>query len=264
MDPLALRALLDDVAQGRLAPADALERLRGYPFDDLGDLKLDPHRPLRTGFPETIFGAGKALDQILRAAGSLAGRGLPVLVTRLDPAHAEALRAQFPDGRWHPAGRIFELPPPAPPRETGHVVVVTAGTSDLPVAEEAAVTARAFGARVEMIQDAGVAGIHRLLAHRAALAAARVVVVVAGMEGALPSVVGGLVPGVVIAVPTSVGYGASFQGLAALLAMLNSCAAGVLVCNIDNGHGAGVAAARINRMVEERPESSADAARDPA
>ena len=253
MDVQRLRSLLDDIAAGRVTPDAAIERLRALPYEDLDDLKLDHHRSLRTGFPETVYGAGKSPEQIGRAGGGLAGRGSAALVTRLDATTAQALRARHPEGVWHEAARIFELPAPAPVSPSGLVLVVAAGTSDLPVAEEAAVTARAFGARVETIHDAGVSGLHRLLSHRARLADARVIVVVAGMEGALPSVIGGLVSGVVIAVPTSVGYGASFGGVAALLGMLNSCAAGVLVCNIDNGHGAGIAAARISRLVEAGP-----------
>ncbi len=248
MDEDRLRRLLEEVRAGALSVEGAAERLRGLPFEDLGDLKPDHHRALRTGFPETIFGQGKTPEQILRAVGALSAAGAPALVTRTPPEAEALLQTRFPAGRWHPAARLFEIPAVEPAPAEGLVVVLSAGTADLPVAEEAAVTARAFGARVEAVQDAGVAGIHRLLAHRELLRSARVLVVVAGMEGALPSVVGGLVPGAVIAVPTSVGYGASFGGLAALLAMLNSCAAGVLVTNIDNGHGAGIAAARINRL----------------
>jgi NCAIR mutase (PurE)-related protein len=248
MHPDKLRQLLCEVREGRRSVEEAVERLRVLPYEDLGDLKLDHHRRMRTGFPETVFGQGKSPEQTLRAVESLVASGCPVLVTRLEADRAEALRRRFPAGLWHETARIFEVPSTSPAPPAGLIVVVSAGTADLAVAEEAAVTARAFGARVETIHDAGVAGIHRLLDHRELLAAARVVVVVAGMEGALASVVGGLVPGVVIAVPTSVGYGASFGGLAALLAMLNSCAGGVLVVNIDNGHGAGLAAARINSL----------------
>jgi len=245
-----LQQLLEAVRDGRLDPEAALERLQHLPFEDLEDLKLDHHRALRTGVPETVWGQGKSLDQIRRALERLSSGGRGALVTRLPEAFAPALAAAFPGGVWHEAARVFQIPPHQPAAERGLVVVVTAGTSDIPVAEEAAVTARVFGARVESAYDLGVAGIHRLFAHRALLREARVVIVVAGMEGALASVVAGLVPGVIVAVPTSVGYGASFGGLAALLAMLNSCASGVLVTNIDNGYGAGVAAAKINHMGE--------------
>ena len=248
MQPEILKQLLSDVAAGTVDPSAAFERLRVLPFEDLDDLKTDHHRVLRTGFPETVFGEGKRIDQVVRAVESLCALGNGALVTRVAEEMARTLAAQFPGGEWHKTARIFEVRGAMPIEPCGRVAVVAAGTSDIQVAEEAAVTARAFGSRVDTVVDVGVAGIHRLVAHRKLLQEARVVVVVAGMEGALPSVVGGLVPGVVIAVPTSVGYGASFHGLAALLAMLNSCAAGVLVCNIDNGHGAGIAAARINRL----------------
>jgi pyridinium-3,5-biscarboxylic acid mononucleotide synthase len=195
-----------------------------------------------------VLGRGKTTAQILRAVESLSAGENGALVTRVPEEAVAPLRARFPHGHWHEAAGIFEVERPQRPVPAGLVAVLTAGSSDVSVAEEAAVTARAFDARVETAYDVGVAGIHRLLAHRDLLQQARVVVVAAGMEGALASVVAGLVPGVVIAVPTSVGYGASFGGLAALLGMLNSCASGVLVCNIDNGYGAGVAAARINRM----------------
>lgn len=251
----SIRRLLEEVQRGDLSVDAAFERLRHLPFEDLDDLKIDHHRALRTGFPETVFGGGKSLDQVVRALTRITADGGGALATRLSPEMGEALSAQFSQGRWHAAAGIFEVLPREPLPPIGHVAVVAAGTSDLSVAEEAAVTARAFGARVETAYDVGVAGLHRLLAHRTMLGAARVVVVVAGMEGALASVVAGLVSGVVVAVPTSVGYGASFHGLAALLAMLNSCGSGVLVCNIDNGFGAGVAAARINRL-GEAPEGA--------
>ncbi len=246
----SLKRLLDEVRAGTVAPEEALDRLRGLPFEDLVDLKLDHHRSIRTGFPETVLGQGKTPEQIERAVERLAASGTGAFVTRLPEETGAALAARFPGGTWHAIARIFEVPPPERPEPVGLVSVISAGTSDMPVAEEAAITARAFGARVETSYDVGVSGLHRLLAQRPLLERARVVVVAAGMEGALASVVAGLVPGVVIAVPTSVGYGASFGGLAALLTMLNSCASGVLVCNIDNGYGAGVAAARINRLGE--------------
>jgi NCAIR mutase (PurE)-related protein len=248
MKPEALRQLLQEVKDGRCDLEAALDRLRDLPFEDLSDLKLDHHRALRTGFPETVMGEGKTLEQIRRAVESLVASGTGALVTRLEETAGATLSGIFPQGTWHGPARIFEIPPRSRPEPAGLVAVVSAGTSDIPVAEEAAVTARAFDARVETAYDIGVAGIHRLLAHADLLRSARVVIVVAGMDGALASVVGGFVPGVVIAVPTSRGYGASFGGLAALLGMLNGCASGILVCNIDNGYGAGVAAARINGL----------------
>jgi len=243
-----LKRMLEEVRAGRLDVDEAMARLTRFPTDDLEDLQLDHHRPLRTGIPETIYGEGKTYDQIERAVRSLDGAGAGVLVTRLNREKGERLVGGFPQGTWHPVARIFEIDPDPKPVAIGRVAVVCAGTSDIPVAEEAAVTARALGASVESAHDLGVSGIHRILSHRDLLREARVVIVVAGMEGALASVVAGLVSAVVIAVPTSVGYGAAFGGLAALLGMLNSCGSGVLVVNIDNGYGAGVAAARINRL----------------
>jgi NCAIR mutase (PurE)-related protein len=241
-----LAALLDDVAAGRLAPAGAVERLRTLPFEDLPFARIDHHRALRQGHPEVVFCQGKSVDQVVAICQRLAAASGTFLGTRADEAMAQALGARFPRLRWNPAARTVWLPAEdAPPPTAGPALIVTAGTSDLPVAEEAAEVAAAFGVRVERLTDVGVAGIHRLLAAGDALRGARVVIVVAGMEGALPSVVGGLVAVPVIAVPTSVGYGASFGGLAALLGMLNSCAAGVTVVNIDNGFGAAVAASRI-------------------
>jgi len=249
MDPHRLKDLLENVRAGTLSADDALEQLKGLPFEDLGFAKVDHHRALRTGFPEVIFGPGKSSEQIVEIARRLADAGHNVLVTRLNPEQAAVVRSAFPAAQYDAAGRIASILS-APPRRVGKgvVLVVAAGTADLPVAEEAAVTAAVMGNAVERLQDVGVSGIHRLLAHREQLRAAAVLIVVAGMEGALPSVVAGLVDRPVIAVPTSVGYGASFGGLAALLAMLNSCAAGVTVVNIDNGFGAAVAASLINRV----------------
>lgn len=244
-----LRQMLAEVRAGRLTVDEAMARLSNDPKEEPADLRLDLRRAHRTGYPETIYGAGKNVDQLERAVSGLAATGDPVLVTRLDPTVAGSLVDRFPGARWHEAARVFELPPRDRRPEAGVVAVVAAGTSDLAVAEEAAVTAGAFGVHVERFYDVGVAGLHRLVEQQERLREIRVVIVVAGMEGALASVVGGLFDAVVIAVPTSVGYGASFAGLAALLAMLNSCAAGVLVVNIDNGHGAGLAAARISRFV---------------
>jgi len=233
-----LRALLEAVAQGRLSVDDALRALRDLPYQNLEFARIDHHRPLRKGFPEVIFCQGKTPEQVAAIVVRLAERGR-VLATRATEAHFEAVRARLPEAVYHPQARsitVGELPS-APEQPYG--VVLSAGTADIPVAEEAALTARMMGVRVETRYDVGVAGLHRLLEHLPLLQGARAVVVVAGMEGALPSVVGGLVRCPVIAVPTSVGYGAHFGGLAPLLTMLNSCAPGVVVVNIDNGFGAG-------------------------
>lgn len=248
MDPEGLRALLRGVSEGAVTIDAALERLRSLPFEDLGFAKVDHHRALRVGLPEVIFGEGKSAAQIISIASRLNDNDTNVLITRVDPATVAELQSALPQLRYNETGRLAAIvrrPPSAKCR--GTIAVVTAGTSDLAVAEEAAATAEFAGNPVERIFDVGVSGIHRLFAHREQIERAAVLVVVAGMEGALPSVVGGLVARPVIAVPTSAGYGASFGGLAALLAMLNSCAAGVTVVNIDNGFGAGVAASLINR-----------------
>ena len=248
MDSRRLRDLLEQVRRGQLSPQEAAERLRHLPFEDLGFAKLDHHRALRCGFPEVIFCQGKSAEQVVAIFGRLSQRGGTVLATRAAPDVFEAVRAAHPQAVYHEAARAIVLAQGEPsPRLPGRVAIVSAGTSDQPVAEEARVTAETLGCRVETFYDVGVAGLHRLLAHAEALAGATVLVVVAGMEGALASVVGGLVEAPVIAVPTSVGYGASFSGLAPLLAMLNSCAAGVGVVNIDNGFGAGCLAAAILR-----------------
>jgi pyridinium-3,5-biscarboxylic acid mononucleotide synthase len=243
-----LEALLADVAAGRLAPGAALDRLRHLPFEDLPFARIDHHRALRQGQPEVVFCEGKSLEQVVAICERLEAASGSFLGTRASEPVASALGARYPRLRWSPAGRTVWLPAEnAAPPTAGPVLVVSAGTSDLPVAEEAATVAEAFGVCVERLMDVGVAGLHRVLAAGDALQRARVVIVVAGMEGALPSVVGGLIAAPVIAVPTSIGYGASFGGLAALLGMLNSCAAGVTVVNIDNGFGAAAAAARICR-----------------
>ena len=248
MDPNRLRELLAQVSAGTVTPDAALDELRTLPFEDLGFAKVDHHRPLRTGFPEVIYGPGKTVEQIIEIARSLNDRSHNVLITRIDSAKAERLRDAFPTTTYSPHAQLATIVHAQPPVVgRGLVLVIAAGTSDLPVAEEAALTAALMGNRVERVTDVGISGIHRLFAYREKLREAAVLVVVAGMEGALPSVVAGLVDKPVIAVPTSIGYGASFGGLAALLAMLNSCAAGVTVVNIDNGFGAGVAATLINR-----------------
>jgi pyridinium-3,5-biscarboxylic acid mononucleotide synthase len=238
--------LLRRVAAGELAPDMAADAFAISPFEDLGFATIDHHRALRHGFPEVVLAEGKTADQVVEIVERIAARGDGFLVTRADAATRGALATRIADVEINELGRTGYLAPDKPvPQGTGTVLIVTAGTSDLPAAEEAAVTSRALGNCVERLTDVGVAGIHRLLARSDVLTRAAVVIVVAGMEGALPSVVGGIVRVPVIAVPTSVGYGASFGGVAALLAMLNSCAAGVTVVNIDNGFGAAYAASRI-------------------
>jgi NCAIR mutase (PurE)-related protein len=241
-----VRELLRQVADGSLDQAAALAALSFEPVESLGFATIDHHRALRQGFPEVVYGAGKTPTQIADIGERIATRGDALLVTRLADDGAAALSKVLPGVQLNALGRTAYLPGREPPTPgTGTVAVVTAGTSDLPVAEEASVTLAALGNCVARVTDVGVAGIHRVLAKRDELSTAAVVIVIAGMDGALPSVVGGLVSAPVIAVPTSVGYGASFQGLAPLLTMLNSCAAGVTVVNIDNGFGAAVAASRI-------------------
>ena len=246
----SLRALLQGVARGDVSPEEALARLEILPFEDLGFAKLDHHRTLRRGLPEVIYGEGKTPEQVAEIFARMVERNPVVLCTRAGPETAEAVSGRVPGARYHALARIIEYR-----REIGQsgglVAVAAAGTSDLPVAEEAALVLEAFGSRVERIYDVGVAGIHRLLAHAETLRQANCVVAVAGMEGALPSVVAGLVDVPVIAVPTSVGYGASFRGLGALLAMLNACASGVSVVNIDNGFGAAYQAHLINRLASD-------------
>jgi len=240
-------ALLHQVAEGELGAADALHQLSRPDAESLPFATIDHHRALRQGFPEVIFAEGKTADQVIAIAERIAAHGDGFLATRVPESMRPALTARFPDVSLDRVARTAHLAPRTPPPAgRGTVLIVTAGTSDLPVAEEAAVTAGALGNRVARLTDVGVAGLHRVLAKGDVLAKAAVVIVVAGMEGALPSVVGGLVSVPVIAVPTSVGYGASFGGIAALLGMLNSCASGVTVVNIDNGFGAAFAASRIN------------------
>ena len=249
MDSERLKALLEQVRQNQMSVSQAIARLRHLPFEDLGFAKVDHHRELRQGFPEVILGQGKDVKHIVAIVRAMRRRQSNILVTRLEPEKMTQLKRLRTGLTFHPAaraatwfGKAIKI------TGRGTVLVVCAGTSDIPVAEEAALTAGAMGNRVERLFDVGVAGIHRLLENRPRLDSASVLIVVAGMEGALPSVVAGLVDKPVIAVPTSVGYGASFHGLAALLGMLNSCAAGVTVVNIDNGFGAGFAASLINRL----------------
>ena len=250
MDRSRLLDLLEQVASGAVKADAAVDRLVDLPFEDLGFAHVDHHRAVRTGFPEVIFCQGKTTDQVVGIANAMVARGSIVLATRVPQDTARAVADSFPGTEVDDVARTVVVRPRDESETTakGNVLVLSAGTSDLPVAREALVTCRAMGSQAEGIFDVGVAGIHRLLAYREKLRSARVLVVVAGMEGALPSVVGGLVQVPVIAVPTSVGYGASLNGLAALLAMLNSCASGVTVVNIDNGFGAGYATALINRL----------------
>jgi NCAIR mutase (PurE)-related protein len=252
MNAAKLKALLEEVAAGRLSTPEAervlLDALRAQPFEDLGFARVDHHRALRQGFPEVVLGLGKTPAQIAAIAAEIVGRGSTLLVTRAGEDAYAAVRARLPQALYYTEARVIALRQGDVTPGTGRIAVVSAGTSDLPVAEEAACTAELMGNEVERVYDVGVAGLHRLLSERARLAEARVIVVVAGMEGALPSVVSGLVSVPVIAVPTSIGYGASFGGIAALLGMLNSCASGVSVVNIDNGFGAANIASLINHL----------------
>jgi NCAIR mutase (PurE)-related protein len=244
-----LEDLLKKVKLGKVSVEEAMARLKSLPFEDLGYARIDHHRSLRKGFPEVIWGEGKTYGQILSIMKELKRKGQNILITRLEERKAKVVQKVFPKSRYHPQSKVLTyLTHPVKYEGKGTILVVTAGTTDIPVAEEAFVTAQFMGNRVETLYDVGVAGIHRLLSERERLEAARVLVVVAGMEGALPSVVGGLVDRPVIAVPTSIGYGTSFGGITALLAMLNSCASGVAVVNIDNGFGAGYMASLMNRM----------------
>jgi len=250
MDRERLADLLHDVQRGACSIDEAIDRLRTLPYEDLGFARLDHHRSLRNGFPEVVFGQGKTPDQIVAIAERLAAAGDNVLVTRLAPDVGERLVAAVDGFTYHAVARVaVRRARAAEPRGDGTVLVVSAGTADLPVAEEAAITAEVMENRVERLYDVGISGLHRLLGEHRRLTDASVLIVVAGMEGALPSVVGGLVDRPVIAVPTSVGYGTGMQGLAALLAMLNSCASGLVVVNIDNGFGAAAAATRFNQRL---------------
>ena len=252
MNSSELQTLLEQLARGEIDAASAhrriLDALRETPFADLGFARVDHHRTIRQGFPEVVLGIGKTPAQIAAIAAEIVGRGSTLLITRATEAAYDAVRAAVPQAAYYADAALITFQQQDVTRGKGTIVVAAAGTSDLPVAEEAARTAELMGNTVERVYDVGVAGIHRLLGERARLAAARVIIVVAGMEGALPSVVAGLVDVPVIAVPTSVGYGASFGGIAALLGMLNSCSAGVSVVNIDNGFGAANIASLINHL----------------
>lgn len=247
MDIAELRRLLESVQTGELDIEGAVERLRSLPFEDIGFAKIDHHRQLRQGFPEVILGEGKTIEQIIEIAKRILSAGSNLLVTRASSDVYSALHKIAPAARYNELGRTISMVQNATEMEEG-ILVVTAGTSDIPIAEEAAETAQIMGNCVERLYDVGVAGLHRLLGNREKLFRARVVIVIAGMEGALASVIGGLVDKPVIGVPTSIGYGASFGGIAALLSMLNSCASGVAVVNIDNGFGAGYIASLINKL----------------
>jgi pyridinium-3,5-biscarboxylic acid mononucleotide synthase len=248
MDAGSLKKLFEQVKRGKISPDEAVQRLRHLPFEDLGFANVDHHRALRAGMPEIIFGPGKSPEHLAEIFARLAKHGRNVLATRVSAEQVRGVKRKFRKAESHQLARAITLTRDATIRGKGRIVVVSAGTSDIPVAEEALVTAQIMGNEVQHVYDVGVAGIHRLLARRKALTEARVVIVCAGMEGALPSVVGGLVGVPVIAVPTSVGYGASYNGIAALLGMLNSCASNVTVVNIDNGFGAGYVASIINRL----------------
>jgi pyridinium-3,5-biscarboxylic acid mononucleotide synthase len=254
MEEYQLRTLLEQIQSGSMGIDDALSRLKTLPFETVGNFAhLDQHRALRCGFPEVVFGQGKTPDQVVQIARRLAERNERVLVTRVSSEMRTAIGDQLPEAIYHPLARLLIIDRSAEYEKQPGIVVASGGTADMPVAEEAALTAELMGHQVERIYDVGVAGLHRLLSRLELLQSARVVVAVAGMEGALPSVIGGLVSAPVIAVPTSVGYGASFQGLSALLTMLNSCATGISVVNIDNGFGAGYLAALINRIGQKAP-----------
>ncbi len=248
MDQSALRKLLEEVRDSQLSPEEAIAKLRHLPFEDLGFAKIDHHRSLRVGMPEVIYSEGKTPEQVAEIFVRMAERTSNVLATRADREKFDAVHARVPEAQFHPISGCIVLRLNYEKRGSGVVAVICAGTSDLPVAEEAAVTADLMGNEVEQLCDVGVAGLHRLLSHHELLTRARVLIVCAGMEGALPSVVAGLVKAPVICVPTSIGYGASFGGLAALLGMLNSCSPNTAVVNIDNGFGAGYLASIINQL----------------
>ncbi len=248
MTPQQILKLLEAVQQGRLEPEQALERLKHLPFEDLGFAKIDHHRLLRQGFPEAVYAPGKTPQQIVAIVRQMLQRSPNVLVTRANRAVAVRVKRLAREAQFHPLSGCLSIRRDRTQYGKGKILVVSAGSSDIPVAEEALVTAELMGNTVAHLYDVGVAGIHRLMNHREELRSARVIICVAGMEGALPSVLAGLVAAPVIAVPTSVGYGASFQGVAALLGMLNSCASNVAVVNIDNGFGAGCFASLVNRL----------------
>lgn len=249
MDTTALKDLLNNVKSGKIDIDEALRKLKKLPFEDIGFATIDHHRSLRRGFPEVIYGPGKKAEEILKISEKMTGKGENVLITRLTYKKARIVKEHFPTSDYYPGPKALTIMvSPIKKRGKGKILVVSAGTSDMPVAEEAAITARIMGNDVETLFDIGVAGLHRLLGKMDIVMGASVIIVVAGMEGALPSIVGGLVDKPVIAVPTSIGYGTSLKGISALLGMLNSCVSGITVVNIDNGFGAGYAASLINRL----------------
>ena len=256
----SIAKLLSDVRDGNLDVEQGVEQLRDLPFVDLGHTKFDLHRALRNGFPEVIYGEGKTPQQVGEIFARM-GQHTNILATRVSPVMAEHVQSVCPDAEYNALGRTLTLVRKLIEQKQGEIAIITAGTSDLPVAEEAKETCRMLGSRVRLISDVGVAGIHRLLDRLPEIRTARVIIVVAGMEGALASVVGGLVPQPIVAVPTSVGYGAAFGGLSALLGMLTSCASGVTVVNIDNGFGAACAACKINNLCQPQTEKGSHPAR---
>ena len=251
MTEASIKDMLLQLKNGRLDIEEVVQRLKNLPFEDLGFAKIDHHRGLRRGQPETIFCEGKTIDQIKGIVQKMQVRDVNIMATRAGAEVYEALRENHDNVKYHESARIVVINQVETEKIGGRILIVSAGTSDIPVAEEAAVTAEVMGNRVEKLYDVGVAGIHRLISHLDKINEASVIVTVAGMEGALPSVVGGLTDKLVIAVPTSVGYGASFHGFSALLTMLNSCVSGVVVVNIDNGFGAGYCASLVNRMASK-------------
>jgi NCAIR mutase (PurE)-related protein len=252
-----LRKLLRDVAGGKLRPADAMTRMQDLPFKDLGYARYDTHRAIRRGFPEVILGQGKTTDQIVGILRAISGKGTPILVTRAEPAVYTAAVEVVPAAEYHPEARAITVAGRSKKAPREGLVVVAAGTSDIPVAEEAAVTAEIMGNRADRLYDVGIAGLHRLLAETDRLRKARVVITAAGMEGALPGVVAAIIDAPVIGVPVSTGYGAAFGGVTAMLSMLNSCAAGLTVVNIDNGFGAAYAASLILAGMDKGPAPKA-------
>jgi len=243
-----LEEVLEKVSLGKMSSRKAFQKLKDYPYQDLGFAKIDHHREVRKGFPEIIFGQGKTDGQIIKIAREICKRGNSLLITRAGPRIYQKIRRKIPGCRYDPLGKTISLKKKRPAPGRGKIVIITAGTSDIPVAEEAFVTCEMLGNEAERIYDVGVAGLHRLFGEMEKVRKARLIIAVAGMEGALPSVLAGLVSAPIIAVPTSVGYGASFQGISALLAMLNSCPGGVAVVNIDNGFGAAYLASLINHL----------------
>ena len=249
MDVGLLKELLEKVRDGSVDVDESLKRLKTLPFEDIGFASIDHHRHLRRGFPEVIYGRRKRVEHIIKIMEKMVDKGENILVTRLSEAKARVIKKHFPESEYHPDARILTVTGrPIEKKGKGIVLIISAGTADIPVAEEALITAQFMGNDVRALHDVGVSGLHRILENRDMIMGASVIIVVAGMEGALPSIVGGLVDRPVIAVPTSAGYGASFGGISALLGMLNSCSSGVTVVNIDNGFGAGYAASLINRV----------------